>query len=493
MGILSSTSLSKKLTLSALALTAGSILLITSVVYLTVLSFGENFLENELEEKSEFIKKALTEPIWTYDQHQIEEVGNSLLIDSKYTYITALKIETNEHSTLFEKGINNISSFSLAQKLPYTKTKNIKLFKGKQYIATISIAMTNEGYIVSIRNQLGLILVVSLLMLLLVSQLVRYYYNQTLTTPLNKILGQVSRIENEDYRLVMEEGLPDELATVSRALNQAASMIEKRNNDIMYYTNDLEKLVQERTAELEDQMSKNLNTARLAAVGEMAADVAHEINNPLTVIDLHINKLKKHEVDYNLPLEAALSVTKVQAMVKRIAKIIKGLKSLSRDGNADPKVPFSIVSMVEDVKMLVEMKIKSHDINFDITIDDYSLMAEGREVQISQVLVNLIGNAVDAIIHSPESRWITLTVKDRGDMIYFYVTDSGDGIPEGLQEKIMRPFFTTKELNKGTGLGLSISKGIIEEHEGVLEYNTRSRNTQFIFTLKKVQAALKSA
>ena len=143
--------------------------------------------------------------------------------------------------------------------------------------------------------------------------------------------------------------------------------------------------------------------------------------------------------------------------------------------------------------MLVEMKIKSHDINFDITIDDYSLMAEGREVQISQVLVNLIGNAVDAIIHSPESRWITLTVKDRGDMIYFYVTESGDGIPEGLQEKIMRPFFTTKELNKGTGLGLSISKGIIEEHEGVLEYNTRSKNTQFIFTLKKVQAALKSA
>src|SRR6218665_1819159 len=123
MGTQSTTSLSRKLTLSALALTAGSIILITSVVYLTVLSFGENFLQNELEEKSEFIKKALTEPIWTYDQHQIEEVGNSLLIDSKYTYITALKIETNEHSILFEKGINNIASFSLAEKLPYTKTK----------------------------------------------------------------------------------------------------------------------------------------------------------------------------------------------------------------------------------------------------------------------------------------------------------------------------------------------------------------------------------
>ena len=490
---MSSTSLSKKLTLSALALTAGSIFLITSVVYLTVLSFGENFLENELNEKSEFIKKALTEPIWTYDQHQIEEVGNSLLIDSKYTYITALKIEANDQSVLFEKGINNITSFALARELPYTKTKDIKLFKGKQYIATISVAMTNEGYINSIRNQLGLILIVSLMMLLLVAQLVRYYYNQTLTSPLNKILGQVHRIENEDYRQTHEEGLPDELETISRALNQAGRMIEKRNNDIMYYTNDLEKLVQERTAELEDQMSKNLNTARLVAVGEMAADVAHEINNPLTVIDLHINKLKKHELEYNLPPEAALSVTKVQAMVKRIAKIIKGLKSLSRDGNADPKVPFSITSMVEDVKMLVEMKIKSHDINFEVNIENPQLQVVGREVQISQVLVNLIGNAIDAIIYSTESRWITLSVKETDEMVYFHVTDSGNGIPEALQEKIMRPFFTTKELNKGTGLGLSISKSIIEEHEGFLEYNQKSNNTEFIFTLKKYQIQKMSA
>lgn len=492
MGTQSTTSLSRKLTLSALALTAGSIILITSVVYLTVLSFGENFLQNELEEKSEFIKKALTEPIWTYDQYQIDEVGNSLLIDSKYTYITALKIETNEHSVMFEKGINNISSFELASKLPYTKTKTINLFKGKQYIATISVAMTNEGYIISIRNQLGIILVVSLLMLFLVAQLVRYYYNQTLTRPLNKILSQVRRLENEDYRMTYEEGLPDELESVSRALNQASSMIEKRNNDIMYYTNDLEKLVLERTAELEDQMSKNLNAARLVAVGEMAADVAHEINNPLTVIDLHINKLKKHELDYNLPPEAIQSVTKVQSMVKRIAKIIKGLKSLSRDGNADPKAAFGIAAMVEDVKMLVEMKIKSHDITFDIDIEDPTLEAFGREVQISQVLVNLIGNAIDAIMQQPDSRWITLSVKGQGDMITFYVTDSGKGIPEGLQEKIMRPFFTTKELNKGTGLGLSISKSIIEQHDGTLSYNEKNDNTQFIFTLRK-SSALKMA
>lgn len=489
MNFLSSTSLSRKLTLSALALTAGSILLITSVVYVTVLSFGENFLENELEEKSEFIQKAMTEPVWTFDQHQIDEVGNSLLIDSKYTYITGLKIETSDHVILFEKGIDHISSFAAAAKLPYTKTKTIELKKDGQYIGKIQVAMSNEGYIIAIRNQLGIVLVVSLLMLFLVAQIVRYYYNQTLTRPLHKILNQVQRIENEDYSIVKESDLPDELEAISGALNQASCMIEKRNNDIKYYTSDLEKLVQERTSELHEQMKKNISTARLAAVGEMAADVAHEINNPLTVIDLHAAKLKKHEEDYHLSSEAAMSVEKIQLMVKRMAKIIKGLKALSRDGNSDPKVPFAILPMVEDVKMLVEMKIKSHDISFEVEVENPALMTIGREVQISQVLVNLIGNSIDAIIHSSEPRWISLKIKEKNELIYFYITDSGKGIPDGLQEQIMRPFFTTKELNKGTGLGLSISKSIIEEHEGELEYNHKSQNTQFVFTLKKALAS----
>lgn len=487
MSVLSYTSLAKKMTVSAVAMMAGSIVLITSVVYLTVISFGEHFLENELVEKSEFIQKAFTEPVWTYDQYQIEEIGNSLLTDDQFTYITALKIETSDQTILFEKGHGEVKSYAEASHMPYTKTKEIDLVKGEQKIGKISVSMTNIGYVHAFRNQLIIILISSFVLMILISQVVRYYFNQTLNAPLKKILDQVHMIENENYQVSEVSGLPDELETISKALNEASTIIEKRNNDIKYYTSDLEKIVRQRTAELEDQMTKNLNTARLAAVGEMAADVAHEINNPLTVIDLHVTKLKKSERD--LPAEVVLSVDKVQSMVKRIAKIIKGLKSLSRDGNADPKVPFSVSTMVEDVKMLVEMKIKSHDINFSVELGDPSLSAIGREVQISQVLVNLIGNAVDAILSSGlNERWINLQILAKNDDIYFYVTDSGKGIPESLQEKIMRPFFTTKDVNKGTGLGLSISKNIIEEHGGSLEYNQHHTNTQFIFTLKKAKA-----
>ncbi len=100
MNVLSYGSLAKKMTFSAVSMMAGSIVLITSVVYLTVISFGDNFLDNELNDKSEFIKKALTEPIWTYDQYQIDEIGNSLLADDQFTYITSLRIETSDKDVL---------------------------------------------------------------------------------------------------------------------------------------------------------------------------------------------------------------------------------------------------------------------------------------------------------------------------------------------------------------------------------------------------------
>ena len=475
-------SLAKRLTVSTIALIAGTLIIVTGIVYLTIVSFGNKFLDNELREKSYFIQKAFAVPIWTYDQYQINEIGNSLLSDAKYTYVSALKVETTSDEILFEKTQDKKSDYFRTAALPYTKTKIIEIYKDERKIGMISVAMTNYGYIKAFRDQFIIIIMAMTSLLIVISKVASYYINKTLTVPLTKILTHVHHIEEEDYTQHELAHLPRELDSISRALNQAASVIEKRNNDIMFYTNDLEKLVQHRTAELEEQMLKNLNTARLAAVGEMAADVAHEINNPLTVIDLHVVKLKRTQD--SLPPEVINSVEKIQQMVKRIGKIIKGLRSLSRDGHADPLVAFSIASMIEDVKMLVEMKVRSHDIKFEVIVPDPSLHAIGREVQISQVLVNIIGNAVDAVTGLPD-KWIKVEVKDIEDKVYFYITDCGKGIPTDLQEKIMHPFFTTKGVNKGTGLGLSISKNIIEEHEGNLIYNKESPNTQFIFTLKK--------
>lgn len=480
-------SLAKKLTIASIVISAGTMIFITGVVYLIVVSFGDTFLNNELNENAELIQKSFTEPMWTFDQQQINEIGKSLLANDKYTYISAIRVESSEGLVLFEKKQASLAnkSFQEISKLPYTKWKLINIQKDTQEIGTIAVAMTNYGYVKVFRDQFIIILSASLLILLALAQLVRYYFDRSLTVPMNKILNHVHQIHNENYSVVEIPDLPVELNAISNALNHAGIVIEKRNNDIMYYTNDLERLVKDRTSELEEQMAKNINTARLAAVGEMAAEVAHEINNPLTVIDLHITRLKRSVSENNLNTDSLQSIDKIQGMVKRIVKIIKGLKSLSRDGNHDPFMPFSVAAMIEDVNMLVEMKVKAHNVNFTINVSDHSLIALGREVQISQVLVNLIGNAIDAVM-CLEDKWINLDINGKSDEVEFVVTDSGYGIPENLREQIMRPFFTTKELNKGTGLGLSISKSIIEEHNGELVYNHKNQNTQFVFTLKKI-------
>ena len=179
-------------------------------------------------------------------------------------------------------------------------------------------------------------------------------------------------------------------------------------------------------------------------------------------------------------------------MCSRIVKIINGLKLISRDGQSDPMMNFQINNMVEEIKLLTEMKIKALNISLQFILPDEGVEAYGREVQISQVLVNLINNAVDAISYN-EEKWIKVEVCEHGGSVEFKITDSGKGITREVQEKIMTPFFTTKGVGKGTGLGLSISKGIINDHGGDLNYNAESPNTQFVFTLSKYRRELKAA
>jgi C4-dicarboxylate-specific signal transduction histidine kinase len=111
-----------------------------------------------------------------------------------------------------------------------------------------------------------------------------------------------------------------------------------------------------------------------------------------------------------------------------------------------------------------------------------------QEVPISQVLINLIGNSCDAI-QGQKDKWIKISAEIKDENVFLSVTDSGNGIPALLQEKIFQPFFTTKAIGQGTGLGLSISKGIINSQNGNLTLDTQCKNTKFVIQLPKSKAA----
>lgn len=229
-------------------------------------------------------------------------------------------------------------------------------------------------------------------------------------------------------------------------------------------------------------------SAKMAALGEMSAGIAHEINNPLTVIQARafqlqqlseINKLDKDKVN-----QISESISKT---ADKIARIIKSLRSFARDGSNDPMDLLSARSVVEETLEFCRSRFNGQGI--DIIIDGLpeEIEVECRIVQLEQVLLNLLNNAFDAILKL-EKKWVRIDGVETDAWVEISVTDSGTGIPAEIAEKIMMPFFTTKEVNKGTGLGLSISQGIIRSHGGELFYDPSSSHTRFVIRLPKNQA-----
>ncbi len=143
----------------------------------------------------------------------------------------------------------------------------------------------------------------------------------------------------------------------------------------------------------------------------------------------------------------------------------------------------SVASLIEDTLSFCRERFKNHEVNLTVHCPA-ELKVHARPVQLSQVLLNLLNNAHDAVEGLSE-KWIKIESAERDGLIEISVTDSGAGIPIQLQEKILQPFFTTKEPNRGTGLGLSVSNSILMSHKGSLSIDSKCANTRFVVALPK--------
>lgn len=270
----------------------------------------------------------------------------------------------------------------------------------------------------------------------------------------------------------------------------------QRMKDLLAEANEgLESKIQARTAELKEQQQMLTHSSKMSALGEMAGGVAHEINNPLSVIIMRTEQLEECLKEGEAPAELILdSIHTIRKTALRIAKIVSGLRVFARDGRNLPTEKVKVSSIVEDTTSFCLERFKSHGVRFELEpsalLDQY---LHCRAVELSQVLLNLLNNAFDAIGNLPE-KWIRVSTEQRGGFLAIIVTDSGKGIPPAIRAKITQPFFTTKEVGKGTGLGLSISKGIIESHGGSLTLDADCPNTRFVILLPlKAQDEKKAA
>lgn len=234
-----------------------------------------------------------------------------------------------------------------------------------------------------------------------------------------------------------------------------------------------------------DQVVQLAQASRLSSLGAMAGGIAHEINNPVTII-MGMLKIVIKELASDKPLDRVKmggTLEKARQYTERISKIVKGIRALSRDGSRDPFIQSKVQDIIDNTFGLCEASIQTNSIQLSYDLEDPNMSLDCRPVQISQVLLNLINNSLDAI-GDRKDPWIHVAVKKINDeVVEFSVTDCGDGIPEDIAFQLMQPFFTTKGAGKGTGLGLSISQEIIKAHSGKLTLDREFANTRFYFQI----------
>jgi signal transduction histidine kinase len=256
------------------------------------------------------------------------------------------------------------------------------------------------------------------------------------------------------------------------------------------YTEKLEEIVEERAKIIETQQKEIAESSRLSALGEIASGIAHEINNPLAIIGGNALLIKRQAKAGTIETKDLLKkVQVIEETITRVTKIIEGLKNISR--NSGGKHKWCLVSdIMSDLIGILEehIRLKSIELALDTNLDEMKYELKCDRVQISQVLLNLINNAVDALegIDHPK---IIIDFKLIKNSFEISVQDNGEGIPSEVKDKIFNPFFTSKEVGKGTGIGLSISSNIMKSHDGRIMLSDLGEGTCFIlkFPLSRIK------
>jgi len=227
-----------------------------------------------------------------------------------------------------------------------------------------------------------------------------------------------------------------------------------------------------------------VHSAKLSALGEMAGGIAHEINNPLTIILGWANRLKSDAEKNNSTSEMVLnSATKIIDTSERIVKIIKGLKAISHEKDGDDFAEHNIVDIINETLSFCSERFKNNAIALEVVFkipNDFKVKCQS--VQLGQVLLNLLNNAYD-VVTSLKTKWVKILVENQNGKLQIRVSDAGPLIEEGTRGKIFQPFFTTKEVGQGTGLGLSISKNIMTQHKGDIYLDEKASSTTFVVEL----------
>jgi two-component system NtrC family sensor kinase len=304
--------------------------------------------------------------------------------------------------------------------------------------------------------------------------------------PIRELRGATERLSKGHLGYQIDGGAQDEVGDLKRAFNDMSVQLSEASAARVAWAKTLEDRVEQKTGELKRAHDHLLQVEKMAALGKMAAVVAHEVNNPLSGILTYAKLLRKWAATGQAGREkqedAVQCLELIASESKRCGELVKNLLSLSRTAPMNLELA-DLHAVIDRSLMLVRhpLEMAGIQLQLDCAKDLPALQCD--PAQLEQVLIALITNAMDAMSRGG-NLWISARFDEPREEIEIQVRDDGAGIVPDLLSKIFEPFFTTKDGAHGVGLGLAISRGIVERHCGRIEVQSEpGRGTTFIVTL----------
>lgn len=325
-----------------------------------------------------------------------------------------------------------------------------------------------------VRQLEGLFILFSTIIVVLSVLLGYVLLGRSVVQPVQRLVRRIDRFEAGEGAAKRSGRLPSgELGDLTQSFERLATRLAEDRSRIERQLSELTFA----NREIASQQEQLVRTGKLASVGELAAGVAHEIGNPIAVIQGYLEMLS----DPELPPETLQSYLRIMDdSIERVSTIIRDLLDFARPVSEQDPGGDAVASLKTVHKLLAHQKRLRH-VEFQVESEAERAAVSIPSGRLEQVLINLVFNAADA---TPEGGEVHLSATLSDASVQIEVSDTGSGISPEDQERIFDPFFTTKDPGEGTGLGLSICHSLIESYGGKIEFESRAgEGTRFLLTL----------
>ncbi|MCK9337249.1 MAG: ATP-binding protein [Arcobacteraceae bacterium] len=483
------------------------ILLMFIFISFHILYKQKNFLNeasiNQAKNRTNLLANNSSVWVMANDYIGLQEVVDSVALynDELSVMVVDLKGKVLAHSDKSKVGQYLVDDISVAHIKSLTKKfEIIKLYSSTEnhFIEVASPILYKDQLLGYVRNRLdnnywinSLEVIkneffIFTLIAIIFSILFAYISANTLTRNLYNLIDVTKKIKNGEKNIKADENVVKEIQLLSKEFNSMIEAKERNEQAIIDLNENLEKIVKERTKELNllnenleqkvaQEVEKNREKdtflqqqSRLAALGEMIGNIAHQWRQPLSAITTSVSALSlKEEFGILEPNDIKETNDSVMKNAQFLTNTIENFRNFFQKDQ--PEKEFMVAQTINNTLGIIKASYNNHFIVLDTKLDD-SIEYFGSENLLAQVLLNILSNAKDALIQNQiVDKKVTLMMYKEKKNIKITIKDNAGGIPKEYMEKVFDPYFTTKHKSQGTGLGLYMSTQIIKNHfNGIL-------------------------